>query len=48
VARRLGFVWRERRETSRAGAPPECYEIFDLATLGALRVPEDPHTRVAL
>ena len=48
VARRLGFVWRERRETSRAGAPPESFEIFDLGSLGALRVPEDPHTRVAM
>jgi RimJ/RimL family protein N-acetyltransferase len=48
VARRLGFVWRERRDTSRAGAPPEEYEIFDLPSLGALRVPEDPLTRLDL
>ncbi|HEY5060944.1 MAG TPA: GNAT family N-acetyltransferase [Gemmatimonadaceae bacterium] len=46
VARRLGFRWRERRETSRAGAPPEWYEIFDLAALAALRAPEDPHVRI--
>ena len=48
VARRLGFLWRERRETSRAGAPPESFEIFDLGGLGGLRVPEDPSTRVAM
>ena len=48
VARRLGFSWRERRETSRQGAAPETYEIFDLLSRGALRAPEDPAVRVAL
>ena len=46
VARRLGFRWRERREATRAGAPPEWYEIFDLPVLAALPVPEDPHVRI--
>jgi RimJ/RimL family protein N-acetyltransferase len=46
VARRLGFRWRERRETSRAGAPPEWYEIFGLPALAALLVPEDPRVRI--
>jgi RimJ/RimL family protein N-acetyltransferase len=46
VARRLGFGWRERRQTSRAGAPPEWYEIFGLPALAALLVPEDPHVRI--
>lgn len=48
VARRLGFSWRERRETSRQGAAPETYEIFDLLSRDALRAPEDPAVRVAL
>ena len=48
VARRLGFTWRERRETSRAGAEPQLFEIFDLPDLDALRAPEDPATRVTL
>ena len=48
VARRLGFVWRERRETSRRGAAPETFEIFDLPALGALRAPEDASARVEL
>ena len=48
VARRLGFSWRERRETSRQGAAPETYEIFDLLSRGALRAPEDPAVRVTL
>lgn len=46
VARRLGFRWRERRETSRAGAPAEWYEIFDLPSLAALPMPEDPRVRI--
>jgi ribosomal-protein-serine acetyltransferase len=48
VARRLGFDHRERAETSRAGAPPETFDIFDLLSLSALRAPEDPHTRIEL
>ncbi|MFL5510773.1 MAG: GNAT family N-acetyltransferase, partial [Gemmatimonadaceae bacterium] len=48
VARRLGFDHRERAETSRAGAPPETFDIFDLPSLSALRAPEDPHTRIEL
>lgn len=46
VARRLGFHWRERRETSRAGAPPAPFEIFALPGLSALRVPDDPRVRI--
>lgn len=46
VARRLGFTWRERRETSRRGAPPESFEIFDLPSLDALRAPEDARVRI--
>ena len=48
VARRLGFSFRERRETSRAGAPVALYDIFDLPSLAALRPPGDPHVRIAL
>ena len=48
VARRLGFVFREQRETSRAGAAPQLYDIFDLPGLRDLRAPEDPYVRVEL
>ncbi|HET7457846.1 MAG TPA: GNAT family N-acetyltransferase [Gemmatimonadaceae bacterium] len=48
VARRLGFVWRERLETSRQGTPPDVYEIFDLLSLDALRAPTDPNVRIEL
>jgi ribosomal-protein-serine acetyltransferase len=48
VARRLGFDHRERAETSRAGAAPETFDIFDLRGLGALRAPEDPLVRIEL
>jgi RimJ/RimL family protein N-acetyltransferase len=48
VARRLGFTWRERRDTSRAGMPVETYEIFDLFSLAQLRVPDDPRLRLEL
>jgi RimJ/RimL family protein N-acetyltransferase len=48
VARRLGFDLRGRQETSRAGAAPETYDIFDLLSLSALRAPEDPHVRIEL
>jgi RimJ/RimL family protein N-acetyltransferase len=48
VARRLGFTWRERRETSRHGAAPDVYEIFDLRSLDALRAPEDRRVRVEM
>ena len=48
VARRLGFVFREQRETSRAGAAPQLYDIFDLSSLSDLRAAEDPYVRVAL
>jgi RimJ/RimL family protein N-acetyltransferase len=48
VARRLGFHFREQTSTSRAGAPPEPHDIYDLSSLGALRTPEDPHVRIEL
>ena len=48
VARRLGFDLRGRQETSRAGAAPDTYDIFDLPSLDALRAPEDPHVRIEL
>jgi RimJ/RimL family protein N-acetyltransferase len=48
VARRLGFDHRERAETSRAGAAPETFDIFDLLSLSALRAPEDPYARIEL
>jgi RimJ/RimL family protein N-acetyltransferase len=48
VARRLGFSFRERRETSRAGAAVAPYDIFDLPSLSALRAPEDARVRVTL
>jgi RimJ/RimL family protein N-acetyltransferase len=48
VARRLGFDHRERVETSRAGAAPETFDIFDLLSLSALRAPEDPYVRIEL
>lgn len=48
VARRLGFQFRGQLETSRAGASPELFDIFDLPNLSALRVPEDPYARIEL
>jgi RimJ/RimL family protein N-acetyltransferase len=48
VARRLGFVFRDQRETSRAGAPPQLFDTFDLPSLSALRAPDDPYVRVEL
>lgn len=48
VAQRLGFTWRERRDTSRAGAPPEIFEIFHLDSLAELAVPADPSVVVTL
>jgi RimJ/RimL family protein N-acetyltransferase len=48
VARRLGFHFREQRETSRAGAAPEAYDIFDILDLSALRAPEDRYVRIQL
>lgn len=48
VARRLGFDLRGRQVTSRAGAPPDAYDIFDLPSLVALRIPEDPYVRIEL
>ena len=46
VAERLGFRYRERRETSRAGAPPATFEIFDLPGLDALLAPPDDAVRI--
>ncbi|MEO8909818.1 MAG: GNAT family N-acetyltransferase [Gemmatimonadaceae bacterium] len=46
VARRLGFHFREQLKTSRAGAAPETYDIFELSSLSALGAPEDPHVRI--
>lgn len=46
VARRLGFQFREQKETSRAGAAPQAYDIFILQSLDELRSPEDPYVRI--
>lgn len=48
VARRLGFSWKQRGTLSRHGAEPQEFEIFELASLEALRAPEDAHVRVDL
>jgi RimJ/RimL family protein N-acetyltransferase len=49
VARRLGFEFREQRETTRAGAAPQAYDIFILPSLDDLRAPEDPfYVRIEL
>jgi hypothetical protein len=48
VARRLGFEFREQRETSRAGAEPQAYDIFVLPGLEELRAAEDPYVRIEL
>jgi RimJ/RimL family protein N-acetyltransferase len=47
VARRIGFVHRERAFTSRAGGAPDDYEIFDLPSLGMLRAPDDGAVAIA-
>jgi RimJ/RimL family protein N-acetyltransferase len=48
VARRLGFQFREQKETSRAGTEPRAYAIFTLPSLGELSAPEDPDVRIEL
>jgi RimJ/RimL family protein N-acetyltransferase len=48
VARRLGFEFLEQRETSRAGAKSQAYDIFILPSLGELRAAEDPDVRIEL
>ena len=48
VVRRLGFEFLERRETSRAGAEPQLYDIFTLGSLGELRVGQDPDVLIEL
>jgi RimJ/RimL family protein N-acetyltransferase len=48
VARRLGFEFRDQRETSRAGAAPQTYDTFTLTSLAALRAPEDPDVGIEL
>lgn len=47
VARRLGFEFREQRETERAGAAKQLFDIFALPSLDGLLMPEDRNVRIS-